>query len=651
MKLHFPLFRDFPFVLKLARMLRALIVVYGMVVCSVAAPLDTWTWREPVPFGFWTSKVLPTAGFFSLVGEGGYAGVSTNGRDWTLRSTHKSDQLAELFFANGRWFASGPIQSGLHDYVFLTSTNGLDYTLLDRKSIRGVAHGKGTYLAAGSGEIFSSGDGLSWATLATNDFSLNALAFAHDRFVGLGAYGAVASSLDGKTWSQHQQTPGKFLYEADGTFFVVGDHFLITSTNGVDWAFEPVRTPNWVSGGLFTGKTWIIYGHNGSLLPQISVSTNKTNWTLIDFPPAWRILTMAENNGKILAAGQGLALSEDGFTWENMTAGSSDAMEGPSAMAFGAGTYVAAGGLGKPLLLWSTNAIAWSKADSAATGGVMRVTYGGPGFVAGGQAGLLLHSIDGLEWTDVSQANLRSDRNSIWDLQFLEGKYYALARTVLLESSDGKEWLQRDLPGVFYSMARVGSKFAIAGPDAGLRTSEDLETWTYSPTVGIPTGLTAAHGKFFVSTSRGLQVSSDGENWLQPRAPGIGRVIEVENGFLGIGWEPFWPVPGSSLFYSSDGVQWRPVGGPGNIALSALYYHSGRLFALRGSGGIMEAAHFGFLTWQGKTPNDFQLFLRSAAPGTKLQVSEDLQLWTDLQDTPLLSPSTPGKFFRALIPD
>lgn len=279
-------------------------------------------------------------------------------------------------------------------------------------------------------------------------------------------------------------------------------------------------------------------------------------------------------------------------------------------------------------------------------GRVSRAVHGPSGFVAAGYAGSIAHSLDGRVWTEVSIPKYRDERYSFWELKNYDGKYYALARTVLFESADGRNWKDYPLPGTFVTMAKAGKRFAICATDSGLRTSEDLVNWTYVPGGLSALGVSSALGKMYATLWEGTLESSDGIKWTLLEGPRVYPVTGFDRGILARKVDGPRSFP---FFYSADGVNWQRLGEPGRLGFLDLLYVNGRLFGIAEPGGLVEAQYFGRLRLDFGANAELNLSIESGVSGPRFQTSDDLQTWTDSDVAPgsTVDSSSSQKFFRA----
>ncbi len=88
-------------------------------------------------------------------------------------------------------------------------------------------------------------------------------------------------------------------------------------------------------------------------------------------------------------------------------------------------------------ILSSTNAVDWSRGDSAGYRGYLySVAWGNGIFLAGGDAGAVLTSSDGVLWT-VNDSGLT---NAVRGLAFGGGRFVAVGNSTILASADGIIW-------------------------------------------------------------------------------------------------------------------------------------------------------------------------------------------------------------------
>jgi len=231
------------------------------------------------------------------------------------------------------------------------------------------------------------------AVLPTN-VTLYAATFGAGTFVGVGSTGAVFSSVSGGPWVQR--------------------------VSGTTNRLEAVA----FGGGLFVAA-----GENGTLLS----SPDGVAWTVRSITAVQRTPQIAYGNGRFVVAGKGgvgkwiMLVSSNAIDWTTINVDAPGPNHAPDglplgALAFGAGKFLAAGGVagGAKQFLTSTDGITWKEQGAAGTSPTS-VSYG-PMMHGNGVFGViqnayfadddddgyydyLLLSPDGVNWRYASYAN------------------------------------------------------------------------------------------------------------------------------------------------------------------------------------------------------------------------------------------------------
>jgi len=239
-----------------------------------------------------------------------------------------------------------------------------------QKDLRSVAYGQGRYLAVGhdwDGPVMlRSADGAAWSAAAapvTAGDMVN-LAFAQGRFL---------LRTQSQTW-----------YSADG----------------VVWTdCTPDRQPHWIraAGGEF-------WGLNGNV---ISRSPDGLAWTVLLDPPDPRAVfrDIACGNGVTVAVGSDregrIALTrsaDQGIHWAAVGPALENTLQ---SVTYGNGLFVAVGGTGGQhgLIMTSPDGLAWTVRSDTYAYRLNHVRYAQGLFAIVGDAGTVLLSSDGIQWT------------------------------------------------------------------------------------------------------------------------------------------------------------------------------------------------------------------------------------------------------------
>ena len=169
----------------------------------------------------WISRASPTNALFRGIaygngayvacGDGGAIVRSTNGVDWASVASGTNLSLQGVGygadFANAGDTNGVPAESaqfvvvGANGHI-LTSTNGVEWTRRTSGTtyyLSDVTYGNGYYVAVGNTRILRSSDGIEWS-FATNGTYLYRAAYCSGTFKAAGANGAIWSSSNGLTW-------------------------------------------------------------------------------------------------------------------------------------------------------------------------------------------------------------------------------------------------------------------------------------------------------------------------------------------------------------------------------------------------------------------------------------------------------------------
>ena len=214
------------------------------------------------------------------------------------------------------------------------------------------------------------------------------------------------------------------------------------------------------------------------------------------------------------------------------------------------------------------------------------ICYGEDTFVAVGEAGTILTSPDGAEWTS------RASGTTIWLIGVTYGNntfvVVALDGTILT-SPDGVKWTRRNtgvrssLNAVAYgnhTFVAVGQKNA-----AVVFTSPDGITWTERTPGIIPAieGVTYGNNMFAAVGGGSIITSPDGITWTQ-------RVGDADPGpdSITYGNETFVAVGSGVAFTSSDGISWAR-GHMDGYPIGGVTYGNGVFVAVGGWGHIFTS--------------------------------------------------------------
>jgi hypothetical protein len=346
-------------------------------------------------------------GLFVAVGHSSNILSSANGTDWTFQNAGKNTVMFDVAFGDGAFIAYGQFAE------VLKSTNGSDWVINPTQPIPsgfldGGIYGNGQFMIIGGSGIQTSPDEENWTLRSSApQFVPSRSEFADGLFVGMTS-GQVGTSIDGVAWTTQDTAPTGFtgfhsdMTQGKGRFFVCGRRssdflgYILSSTNGEDWN-AVYQTPN--VGGL--------YG-------------------------------ITEANNQMLASGDSgwIVFSDDGQNWTLKPSGTTYYLKG---ITHGNGRYVAVGrqsfAVSPARILTSPDGNTWIDADPMTTNTLNDIIFMNGLFVAVGEAGTIITSPNGTNWTVQSTGGYAGNLDRI---KFLNKEFLVSP----LISQDGTNWTQ-----------------------------------------------------------------------------------------------------------------------------------------------------------------------------------------------------------------
>lgn len=479
----------------------------------------------------WTGAPLPTGGTFSASAfnisylNGNYLicggntttsiFTSTNGIDWTARTTPTSTGLNAAAFGASTYVAvgnGGNIFSSA-DLITWTSRTAGAQTFND------VVFGNSLFVAVGAaGACYTSPDGATWTSRAAGAAAFSRVIYVAgtiNLFVAVGASGAVYTSPDGTTWTSRSagaQTFSDIVYNStSGTLVATGAVGTIyTSTDGTTWTSRTLGENSYTLGAvLWDGTQYTAYSFGNNVSAYFR-STDAITWTRSSFPDQTITNRVQYLGGKyIRVAGTNnnhMSYSTDGVTWT-----SADQVSYRTTTGFSYDTiqkvnsvYFAVGFGGNYPVVWtSTDGITFTPSRTAVRG---FIAYNGTYYFSawkgtGGSLGIY-RSSNGSTWTHFSDLGTEATSNRTFNVQSIppeviwaNGKLSvyvgsaavstALNTNTVYYSSDGSSWAASTTPigGYIGTNAAAGNAgtdgttiiapFSISGTTGAMYKSTD----------------------------------------------------------------------------------------------------------------------------------------------------------------------------------
>ena len=559
-------------------------------------PLGRWARCHPFPN--WTGAAFG-AGRFVLVGELGSIITSSDGITWSTNNTGTAVYFNDVIFANEQFIAVGELGA------IRVSTNGTVWDAVSSHgttTLNGVAYGNGTYVIVGvSGAVLTSADGRSWTkqTGVSTSLALRSVTYGNNLFIAITGAGEIIESPDGVTWtSQPSQGGNPSKVTCLNNRFLIIDSGMKLSADGTNWTVNnvyPVLTNVIYANGYYVGVgSGIGTGHGGAIL----YSSDLTNWnTAVDDPRSYGLSAVAYGNGTFVAAGMHgqIRTSTNHLDWPicMQTLTWLDSLIGiayiNNEFIAGGDGGISPGGYGEdsPLLFSGpSGGNHWTRCPTGFYDGVEGLTYGQGRYVLISAFGVHV-STNGIDWTGLGdpldhQLTSVTYANNLFVLTSMIGG--------IATSPDGLTWTSRtsgttrDLWGAAYG----NGVWVVVGFSSGSGgvyiTSSDGQTWTaHSFSTANLRNIAFGGGNFVrVGDSGYLASSTNGTTWTQ-RSPGISGAI---NGICYA--DGYFVTVGDSGYIGSspDGTNWA-IRSSGTTAFLQRVAFGGGTFVATGTGGVL----------------------------------------------------------------
>jgi hypothetical protein len=486
-----------------------------------------WSYVNSIPTTVGFANVIYAASKFVAISTNGEIVTSTDGINWTLRTSnlpsHNGYYGIGLCYSSivGKFLAT----SGT---TYATSTDGITWStytgpLLPYPSVT-VDQVTGKFYVASSTQISSSADGTTWSTAVghgatVNNSNINTLAANNGIVVIASSSNAIRYSTNsGTTWAAAiktgQSTYIQSIIYAGNTFAYIDINGTYGfSTDGNYW-YSPVVSQNSIYSTAYGAGVYVSAGAFGGGL---------------------------------------LCHSKDGINWCNIINVTAAIYY---KVIYANGLFVAVGYTGK--ILTSPDGITWTSRTTNVTWVIYDIIYANGFFLAVGASAYCLYSTDGVTWT----INSIGSYPAVYMLNFYNNKIYIYpSRNGVYSTTDGVTFTQESTTTLNIGIAAASQNISSNGNTLG----STLFCNGYVSTDGINWSLKLnqtvsfncyVNGKFFAATAAGVYYSTDNGNTWYSTGDMKGYLLSLK--YITYANNKFIAFKASTPynFYSLDGINW-----------------------------------------------------------------------------------------------
>jgi len=405
--------------------------------------------------------------------------------------------------------------------------------------------------------------------------AMNDVAFMNGMFIGVGANGLIAATIDGTVWTKQASGVTQELHDivyGNGKSVVVGaGGTILLSTDGGDWLQRTSGTTRTLRGVAYGDGLYVAVGDYGTIV----ISKNGSYWTPVTSGTSSQLNAVTYADGEFIAVGSSgtILTSSDGREWTAQPTFNGFDLFG---IAAGNGKVVAVGAFGTVAV--SSDHKNWSEDFYVIFGDFNDVVYADSKFIAVGSStisgGAIYASSDGGTWSSLTSETLKY-RNGI---AYGDGLYVSVGTSDILTSNNGENWSPYESV-TFYGVNHVGSQYVALGKGVYYSGSGGIWKKLRDSSV-ILRDLAYGNGLYVVVGDDGTVLTSTNlTNWTE-------RVSQTSNRLYGIvyGNGKFVAVgDGGTIIYSGDGVTWQTANSGDTLDIRDVTYGN-ELFVAVGHG-------------------------------------------------------------------
>ncbi|HCC07558.1 MAG TPA: hypothetical protein DEP72_05300 [Clostridiales bacterium] len=438
---------------------------------TIVTSLDGLNWiKRPLDVGYSLSSIVCSSSKFIACTTDTFNIVleSDNGVDWYTVQPYGNHYGYYNVAYNGNVFImSGkiPNQDG---FITIVSEDGVNWSLVNNPPlVKSITANERSFVAVGASKkdtsgilsqsIYASENGVDWRTheVKWNESFYSDIRYIYwcgDKYIGLKYTGEIFTSLDALQWkpsiSDIESTYDNIIWNGSQIMAFNKDGNIMLSDDGSKWTASNV---------VFNMSTPVLDIYNlGNKLIVIAgdpatmfIYSDGVDWSSLNIDDLAHSKVLWSGGKFLLITNSKIYVSSNATDWDMLEKPQYFSVKGVS---WNGQTYIAVGGQGviyggegshsQPyrVIATSTDMMDWTIEKIDSINALNEVIWANGQFVAIGDTGTILTSLDGLSgWIPRASGTSANLLDIIWD-----GKQYITSgdKGTILYSSDGKAWIK-----------------------------------------------------------------------------------------------------------------------------------------------------------------------------------------------------------------
>lgn len=482
---------------------------------------------------------------FVVVGERAIVCSFDNGISWQEGRGYPKTNWNAVTYGNGKFVAVG------EGTQTASSADGINWTaqgLPGSLSLSRIVFGNGEFWTAGTPSSVRSQDGVSWSSLQ----GYGTIAFANGIFTSGGSY---------PTWLDSGCTNSSTCYQ-------FGQRTDIVGVGNDFFGCALYSKPPLITSALFTstgGSPWRLLqqGAGAPLFPVQGgvICSTLAGWAYAGSSP---LPALPDTPANFCSSDSSvLLMGVNGKIWRSQTAAGPWSSENPpeiriNGAAANGRIFVGVGvATNSPGMVVSTEGLPSLRYAPAPDGsGILKsVRYADGRFVAVGNGGTIIRSLDGTNWT----RRLSNTASDLMDVAWGAGAWVAVGAGGKILSSPDASFFNLSTSGTELQINGVtygNGQFVAVGKDGLVLRSVDGGNWSAG---GIDTvqelySVTYGAGRFVATGTNGVVcVSTNARIWQYVTIPGVSALPKVA---YGNGYYVATSLATNTIYYSTNAMDW-----------------------------------------------------------------------------------------------